>query len=129
MMRALVLATALALAGCAGGTINEAQTRITETAVADLRGALASAEAFGDEQGAQCWSGLLTVAEKAGIHTTEVIGAATAYQKARNARKLIQEAGETFKDSCARLYMDAPAPVRLLIDRIGVARAAVRAVL
>ena len=129
-MRIIIMVIALLLAGCATDQgINAAQTRVTEVAVNDLRAALASAEAFEDSAGAQCWAGMLTVAEKAGIHTTEVVGIATAYQKTRNARKLVEQAGDTFKDACARLYMDAPAPVRLLIDRIGVARTALGAVL
>lgn len=125
-MRLILAAVLVAvLSGCASeGAINAAQTRISEVAVNDLRAAYESAEAFNDEAGMQCWSGLLVVAEKAGAYSTDVVGVATAYQKARNARKLVQEAGATFKDACARLYIDAPAPVRLLIDRALTARRA-----
>lgn len=129
MIRSLLaLLVALGLAGCGtlpntvqnGDTQDEVEA-LVQFASDDLRAALADANAHGDVIAATCWSKLLEkVDDLPRLTEGRVIGAASAYQKARNIRRRV-DAGwsDDVRLACAALADDGRSVLARLLRRIG----------
>lgn len=114
-MRAFVLLAALALAGCAVGPLqvdpeHEKAEAVLDFTLADVRAARASAERWGDPKYARCWATLEDWLANLPEFTT-VIGGATAVQKARNVRRILEQRDEEVTAACAPIVMDAQTTV------------------
>ena len=119
MKRIAALALAASLSACAGQALDtqddvEALTRFV---AADIRAALADAKIHEDQSAVQCWTVLLAkVEDLPRLTASPVVGAASAFQKARNARRRF-DAGvsEEVHIACAAMLDDA----RSTILRLG----------
>lgn len=116
MIRALALLAALALAACGTlpDTVDNGDPRdefaaIAAFALEDLRAAKVAAEAQDDEAAALCWGALADYVETVpGKVSGPTIGAATVYQRARHARRIIDRGPpERVHIACAAMLADA----------------------
>lgn len=115
-MRSIIILAALALSACGTlpGTIDNSDPRDEIAAVAafaldDLRAAKAAAEAQDDEAAALCWGALADHVEAVPARVSgPTIGAATAYQRVRHARRLYDRGPpERVHIACAAMLDDA----------------------
>lgn len=116
MIRALAVLAALALAACGTlqGTVDDGNPRdelaaIAAFALEDLRAAKAAAEAQDDQAAALCWGALADYVETVPAKVSgPTIGAATVYQRARHARRIIDRGPpERVHIACAAMLADA----------------------
>lgn len=128
MKHAVFAAALLALTACGTlpNTVQDGDTQdeieaLVAFASDDLRAALADAQAHNDVIAATCWGKLLErVEDIPRLTETRVIGAASAYQKARNIRRRV-DAGwsDEVRLACAALADDGRGVIRRLLRRIG----------
>ena len=110
---AVAVALAALMAGCASpSTEGEAAAGplggLTAATRTDLLEARASAEAHDDRLAAMCWDHLLARLDGGGIRITEIKGIASAYQKARNVRRLAAEGlSDELKIACGPMLLDS----------------------
>lgn len=101
-MKHVYMVAALALGGCQGLNFDD----LSKLAIADVKAAHASAQAWNDPLAVQCWGFLVTVIPDA--KPTKVIGFATGYQKLRNIRRVIQiKDTDAFKIACSPMIRDS----------------------
>ena len=111
-VRNLMIASSLSLAlsGCSVlETLDEKADKWSKNAIVDLAAAARSAVAHGDPGAQTCWAVLAGYIEfRRQQGTTEVIGVFTAFQKARNIRRLV-DAGipEQVHIACAHMFGSA----------------------
>jgi hypothetical protein len=82
LARGLFLASALVLGACSA-QVGTPQAGLVQFTVADLQGALADAQASGDQVGMACWTPFLAVSQVA------IVGAAGTVQRARDLLALL----------------------------------------
>lgn len=85
-------------------------------ATADLEAARAAAEAYDDTLATQCWAGLLAYQEANPLVLTDPVGPASAYQKARNARRtLARGMPDAIKAACGGMVIDSASALQRLL--------------
>lgn len=115
----------LLLGGCVQGEVDTQDQVEAATAVvtADLRVALADADAHADRAASQCYRALLERIETLPDRTAgPVVGAISAFQKTRNARRAV-DAGvpEEVHIACAAVVADARATTLRLLSLFRIA--------
>ena len=113
-MKKLLMISVMLLAGCTSG-LHSVGGGLKQFAVKDVKAAHASAVLHNDALAVQCWEYLMTSMPDA--PKTKVIGPATAYQKARNIRRLV-ELGSTddFLKACSPMIADSRSVIRRLVS-------------
>lgn len=110
-MRILLFAAFALLAGCAGiaERVADQVQPVLDFALNDIRAAQDLAVAAGDEAAIQCYGVLEARVAKLGPRLEPpVIGAVSAYQKARNVRRFIAAGiSEELRAACAWMIMDS----------------------
>lgn len=132
LVLAVVMAGMLALNGCAtpAPATGEPEAPTTEggalgrLAVAtadDVAEARRSAAAHGDALALVCWDYLARRIEQGGgVYITEVKGVASAYQKARNVRRVVAGGlSDEAKMACAPMLLDSAAALGRLAPLLG----------
>lgn len=112
-MRKIMLAALLALGACSGTA--QPRAELGAFVVEDLRNARSMAERTGDLLALQCYDYLIPKLEaRLDIPAEEEIsGAISAYQKARNVRRLIEARDSVpFRLACGPLLADSEAVLR-----------------
>jgi hypothetical protein len=117
----VALAAALLLSACSvgnavhtGAVVAMSDPKTAEITLADVAAARDSALRWNDTLAVTCYDYLLVRLPELGLRgTTDVKGAVSAFQKARNAVKASQEGlSPEFKVACGPLYMDAKGDIR-----------------
>jgi hypothetical protein len=124
---AAVLATAAGLGGCTGtveklsvpaavAVMSNPQT--AALTIADIQSARDSAERWNDAIALQCYDYLLVRLPELGLRgRTDIKGAVSTFQAARNAVKASQEGfSDAFLSACGPLYLDARSDVRGIVS-------------
>ena len=119
MKKLIAIALAASLSACAGGSLDTQDDveRLARFTAADIRVALADATVHEDQAAMQCWGVLLAkVEDLPRLTASPVVGAASAYQKARNARRRIDGGvSEEVHIACAAMLDDARSTVFRLV--------------
>jgi len=107
---AIILA-GLLLSGCAGNIVTKAITSDDPDEISfvrkDLEAALASAKANDDQLGEMCWAAIIKKIEEPRTKTN-VVGALSAYQKARNVRRKLEGGLDTsLRIGCAPMLTES----------------------
>ena len=114
MNKLLMISVLLLLAGCASG-VQSIGGGLKQFAVKDMKAAHASAVLHNDVLAAQCWEYMMTAMPDA--LKTEVIGPATAYQKARNIRRIVElSSTDDFLRACSPMIADSRSVIRRLVS-------------
>ena len=113
-MKKLLMISVLLLSGCASG-LQSVGGGLKQFAVEDMKEAHASAVLHNDALAVQCWEYLMTSMPDA--PKTKVIGPATAYQKARNIRRIVQlSSTDDFLKACSPMIADSRSVIRRLVS-------------
>lgn len=120
MTKYIAIAILLSLSACAALPQGDRQA-LADFTVSDLKAAHASAVQTNDAVAARCWEVLAKhVNERAAAPTTEAVGAATAWQMARNLRRRLEQGvPEEVNAACAPLVTSAAGTVLKLRKLIG----------
>lgn len=122
------VALALSLGACANleGTVRNGDTQdeivaLAELAKADVESALADARAHKDKAAVLCYAELLDKLEDLPkLTASRVVGPVSAFQKARNIRKRIDEGvSEDVEIACAALANETRGTLRRIVRLVG----------
>ncbi len=117
------------VSGCAGGISGasgqlQTDTEFNEIILEDVRQSILMAERANDELALKCWRYIETFAlehaPKEGIESGKVVGPLSAYQKARNARRLVVEVkiSDQFRLECGPMITESAGALGRLGIRI-----------